>query len=125
MRRRPAASALRRRFNAMAIVAAIAVFSVLAGTGASYAYWSANASRTVNSTTGNVQVTVSGLTAGQIHNHVKQTVGFVTVTNTTVQNASSTTPATLSLTVGASGGNAFATAAGVVVWPAAGNSSAN
>lgn len=125
MRRRSAASALRRRFNAMAIVAAIAVFSVLAGTGASYAYWSANASRTVNSTTGNVQVTVSGFTAGQIQNHVKQTVGFVTVTNTTVQNASSTTPATLSLTVGASGGNAFATAAGVVVWPAAGNSSAN
>jgi hypothetical protein len=125
MRRRPAASALRRRFNAMAIVAAIAVFSVLAGTGASYAYWSANASRTVNSTTGNVQVTVSGFTAGQIQNHVKQTVGYVTVTNTTVQNASSTTPATLSLTVGAGGGNAFATAAGVVVWPAAGNSSAN
>lgn len=125
MRRRPAASALRRRFNAMAIVAAIAVFSVLAGTGASYAYWSANASRTVNSTTGNVQVTVSGFTAGQIQNHVKQTVGYVTVTNTTVQNASSTTPATLSLTVGASSGNAFATVAGVVVWPAAGNSSAN
>jgi hypothetical protein len=109
----------------MATVAAITVFSVLVGTGASYAYWSANASRTVTSTTGNVEVAVSSFTAGLIQNHVKQTVGYVTVTNTTVQNASSTTPATLSLTVGASSGNAFATAAGVVVWPAAGNSSAN
>ncbi len=125
MRRRPAASRLRRRFRATVTVAAIAVFSVLAGTGVSYAYWSASASRTVSSTTGNVEVTVSGFSAGVIQNHVTQTVGHVTVTNTTVQNTSSTTPATLSLTVGASGGNAFAAAADVVVWPAAGNSSAN
>lgn len=126
MSRRSPSPAPRRRFAATTAVVGLALFSVLAGAGTSYAYWTASTATTVSATTGDVDVTVGGFAAGTIQNHVTQSVGYVTVTNTTLQNASSTTPTALTLQVKRDTGDAgFAAAASVVVWPAAGNSSAN
>jgi len=116
--------ALRRRFGAAGTIAAIVAFTLLAGTGASYAYWSATTSTAATATTGDVAVTVSNFAPAALTNHGPSTTGSVTVTNTTVQNPGSTTAATLSLVFSRSGGTssgsaAFANATTLVVWPTA------
>lgn len=111
----------RRRFATSASIAAIALFAVLAGTGASYAYWSASANSAATVNAGTVNVAVAGFTTTLLANHIPSTTGSVTVTNQTVQNTASTTPASVEVIFSRSGGAspgsaAFAAAATVQVW---------
>ncbi len=98
------------------LIAGIATFLLLAGTGVSYAAWTAGASATSTASAASLSVATSGFdsSAFTFQNHRLGTTGGVTITNTTV--TSSSTPATYAMTLGYSGSAALASALAVSIW---------
>ncbi len=98
------------------LIAGTVTFLLLAGTGVSYAAWTAGASATSTAGAASLAVATSGFdsNAFTFQNHRLGTTGGVTITNTTV--TSSSTPATYAMTLGYTGSAALASAIAVSIW---------
>lgn len=98
------------------LIAGITTFLLLAGTGVSYAAWTAGASATTTASAASLSVATSGFdsNAFTFQNHQLATTGGVTITNTTI--TSSSTPATYAMTLGYTGSAALASALAVSIW---------
>lgn len=116
--RTPLTARLRRRATRTGLIAGITTFLLLAGTGVSYAAWTAGAAATSTASAANLSLTTSNFTtnAYTFQNHQLRTTGSVTIANTTDTNSG--TVATLDLTLGLQSGNAsLASNLQVRVWP--------
>ncbi|MFT4029788.1 MAG: RICIN domain-containing protein [Protaetiibacter sp.] len=110
----------------LAVAAGIVAFSVLAGTGASWAYWTSQATSATTLSAASLAVTSTGFATATLGNESVTaagssslaSTGSVTFTNTTT--TSSSQSATLTVTFSrASGDTTLAGAATLTVWPVA------
>ncbi|MEO8093356.1 MAG: RICIN domain-containing protein [Pseudolysinimonas sp.] len=116
---------IRKHWRA-AVIAAIATFSVLAGTIGSYAYWSTTASATLGVGAATLSTTSTGWAATVIGNadevsagsQTLTTTGSVTITNTT-STTSATTPTLTAAFTRASGSTVLSGATTLTVWSVA------
>ncbi len=99
------------------LVAGITTFLLLAGTGVSYAAWTAGAQATSTASAATLGISTSGFTSNafSFQNHLLTTTGSVTLTNTT--DTPSTTPGAYTMTLGYTGSSVLASKLAVSVWP--------
>lgn len=118
MRTRTAARR-RRRVTRHGLIAGITIFLLLAGSGVSYAAWTAGAEAKGTASAASLGITTTGFnsTAFTFQNHLLTTTGSVTLKNTT--DTTSTTPGAVEMSFGYTGSAVLASKLDVAVWPTA------
>lgn len=115
--RTPSAARRRRRLTRHGLIAGITTFLLLAGTGVSYAAWTADAAAKSTASAATLGISTAGFdsNAFTFQNHRLTTTGSVTLTNTT--DTTSTTSGAFELTFGYTGSAVLAAKLSVAVWP--------